>query len=96
LLHRYGDINYVLKLPLKRALKLIVKAREEETRDALYQFWLARYPLYTEKNYESFNEFCEAANPVRPVTDARTKADIMQELKSIEKQFGKEGANGTI
>lgn len=77
-------------------MKLIVKAKDEESRDYCYRLWLVRYPLYTEQNYETFAEFYEKAKPTSIASDARNKNDIMSDIKNIENQFREEGANGTI
>ena len=89
LLKRYSDINYVLKLPLKRAIKLLNKAQEEETKEYYYRTWLARYPLYTEKTYESFIEYYEKCNPVKIKYDVRSTDDIMLEMTKVEESFKK-------
>ncbi len=70
----------MLKLPLKRATALINKAREETQRDKYYKLWLVRYPNYTEKNFETFDEFYEKLFPPRIEYDARSKDDIMAEI----------------
>ena len=80
---RYGNITYVLKLSLPRAVELISVAREGEQKENLYRLWLVRYPNYTQETYESFEDFCEKHISKRQVVDARSKEDIMQELLSI-------------
>ena len=70
----------MLKLPLKRATALINKATEETQRDKYYKLWLVRYPNYTEKNFETFDEFYEKLFPPRIEYDTRSKDDIMAEI----------------
>ena len=89
LLKRYGNIEYVLKLPLKRATKLIATAQKEETLEYHYRLWLARYPLYNEKTYESFEEFYDKVKPKKVVIDNRSEDEIMKEILEIEKSFKK-------
>mgnify|MGYP003594056647 CR=1 FL=1 len=48
-----------MKLPLSKAVALINKARDEAQREKVYRLWLVRYPNYTEKNFETFEEFYE-------------------------------------
>lgn len=74
-------------MPLKRAIKLIEKAKEEETKEYYYRWWLVRVPLYTEKTYETFEEFYDKAKPKKIKYDARDKEEIMKEIKQIEKTF---------
>ncbi len=89
LLKRYSSIDYVLKLPYKKALSLIDKAQEEDTREYYFRWLLSRYPLYTKDNYEPFEEFYEKAKPKKITVDTRSKDELMQEILDIEKQFNK-------
>ena len=54
-----------MKLPLSKAVALINKARDEAQREKVYRLWLVRYPNYTEKNFETFEEFYEKLYPPR-------------------------------
>lgn len=84
MLSRYGDMDYILSLSIKRASKLYKKAVEEKKTDEAYQWWLARVPMYTEENYESFREFYEALYPPPVEMDTRSKDEIMNELLGKE------------
>lgn len=78
LLHRYGNIEYVLRLPVRSAIQLIKKAMEEEERAVLFQMWLMRFTLMDKDSYVSFEEFYENARPKD--IDKRPKEEIMKEL----------------
>lgn len=67
-------------LSLKRAAKLIKKAKKEENREFYYRWWLVRVPLYTSETVESFEEFYEKMNPPAVVYDHRSKEAIMADL----------------
>ena len=67
-------------LSLKRAAKLIKKAKKEEKREFYYRWWLVRVPLYTSETVESFEEFYEKMNPPAVVYDYRSKEAIMADL----------------
>lgn len=69
-----------MKLPLSNAVALINKARDEAQREKVYRLWLVRYPNYTEKNFETFEEFYEKLYPPRVEYDTRSKDDIMAEI----------------
>lgn len=69
-----------MKLPLSKAVALINKARDEAQREKVYRLWLVRYPNYTEKNFETFEEFYEKLYPPRVEYDTRSKDDIMAEI----------------
>lgn len=67
-------------MPLSHAMKLIAHGLEEEKRAQYYQWWLARYPMYTKDDYESFDEFYEKVQPKPISLDQRPKDEIMAEL----------------
>ncbi|MDN6292824.1 MAG: hypothetical protein L0J35_07095, partial [Tetragenococcus halophilus] len=77
-------MNYILSLPIRRASKLYKKAIEENKRKEAYQWWLARVPMYTKENYESFEEFYEKIYPPKVEYDTRSKDEIMSELLGME------------
>lgn len=78
-----------MKLPVNKSLKLITKAREEETKEYYYRFWLVRYPLYDKSSYETFDEFYDKVRPKNIVYDTRTKEEIMKEILEVEQSFEK-------
>ncbi len=67
-------------MPLHRSVPLIEKAKEEKRRERYYQLWLVRYPRYSEKNFQTFDEFYESIFPAPIVYDTRSKDDIMKEI----------------
>lgn len=73
----------MMGLSLKRSAKLIQKANEENKKEANYLWWLARYPLYTQDSYETFEEFQEKLDPKKVVYDLRSKDEIMAELLDL-------------
>lgn len=73
-------MDYVRKRKIQHAIKLIEKAQEEEKREIQYRLWLVRYPLYTEENYETFEEFYEKTVPKKVDYDLRPKEEIMNEI----------------
>lgn len=89
MLKRYSNIEYVLKLPLKRATKLILKAQEEETKEYAFKIYLASYPNMDKKNFKSFNDFWEEIKPKKIEIDKRSEDEIMKEILEIEKSFKK-------
>lgn len=81
MLHRYGNIEYVLNLPIKRATKLIRKAFEEVRTENMYRQWLMYLPYMTKDNYMTFHEYCEQSAPVE--VDTRSTDEIMKELGGL-------------
>lgn len=74
-------------MPLHHAMKLIEMAKEEETKEYFFRVWLVRYPNYTEKTYETFNQYLENSRPENVLLDNRSKEEIMKEIIELEQSF---------
>jgi hypothetical protein len=83
LLHRYGNVDYVMTLPIYRATKLIRTAQEEQRRELIFRLYLADRPYL--KDNMSFDDYYEKACPTPVAYDMRDKDVLMKEL------LGKEG-----
>jgi hypothetical protein len=70
----------VLRLPLHKSAKLIAKAIKNKQRDEEYVWWLARLPIYTADNFESFEEFRDKLHPKPIAYDQRSQEDIMADI----------------
>ena len=86
LLHRYHDINYVMSLDLETALRLIIKAKEEERDERIFRQWVAQLPLMAMSgetiSFEDYRNRVTGAN-----IDFRPTAEIMAELDDVERKF---------
>jgi wyosine [tRNA(Phe)-imidazoG37] synthetase (radical SAM superfamily) len=91
LLKRYSNIEYIIHLPLKRGIKLLKKAMEEDTKEYAYRIYLAAYPNMDKKNFKTFNEFWEETKPQNVIIDTRSEDEIMEEILEIDKKFKKGG-----
>jgi len=83
-------MEYVLKLPFKKAIKLILKAQEEETKEYAFRLYISDKPRMNKDNYKTFNEYWEDIRPKQIITDTRSEEEIMMELIEIENKFRKE------
>ena len=63
LLHRYGNIEYILRMPLLNAARLINKAAEEERKEIFYRRWLVRFTNMDKETYIPFEEYYESTKP---------------------------------
>ena len=86
LLHRYHDINYVMSLDLETALRLILKAKEEERDERIFRQWVAQLPLMAMSgepiSFEDYRDRVTGAN-----IDIRPTAEILAELDDVERKF---------
>ena len=89
LLTRYGNIEYVLKLKLKQAIKLVKKAIEEDNKEKLFQLYLVdhKHDLYLfangaikQKDLKTFNEYIKDTQMNKYSYDTRSTDEIMAEL----------------
>lgn len=75
----------MLKMPLKKAVKLIDEIVENIKRDKSYELWLVKYPHYTTKNFETPEELHEKMYSQPIEYDMRSKDELMADI------LGKEG-----
>lgn len=79
-----------MKLPIKRATKLIAQAQEEETREYALKFYLTDRAKMDNGNFKTFNEYLDDLIPKKIALDNRSEDEIMQEILEIENKFRKE------
>ncbi|WP_096190324.1 hypothetical protein [Evansella halocellulosilytica] len=71
LLHSHFDFRFIVKQPIKRLSKCILKAKEKENDRKAWELWLAKYPHMTKDNFQSFHDFKEQIKkPYRRVEHA--------------------------
>ncbi len=91
LLHRYHNIDYVMSLDIEAGLRLVLKAREKEREERIFQQWVAQLPMMAlGDNAMSFDEYRDRVTGAN--IDFRPTADILAELDEVEKQFREGGA----
>ncbi|HEY5555862.1 hypothetical protein [Acetobacterium sp.] len=80
-------MSYIMKMPYRSAAKLIIKAAEQNTKDLLFKLYNSIYPNMGKKTFVSFDEFYKKAVPKKIELDTRSKDEIMQEIKIIQRRF---------
>ena len=91
LLHRYHNIDYVLSLDIETGLQLILKAREKERDERIFQQWVAQLPVMAlGDSVIGFGEYRDRVTGAN--VDLRPTSEILAELDVVEKQFRKGGA----
>ena len=78
---RYGNIEYVLRLPIKDGTRLIRKAFDERLRERVYQQFLAQLPALQGKY--SFDKYYEEVVKPKAQLDTRPMDELMNEILSI-------------
>lgn len=84
---RYNDIEYIKKLKIKYALKLVAKAMKEENRNQLFQLYLSDRPRM--ERIISFDDYLNRVgfkDYTETKYDNRSADEILNELNLIKKE----------
>ena len=85
LLHRYGNIDYIMQMDIEQAQRLIAKAREKEAESRYFAQWVVQLPNMTKENYVSFNAYVDKITGRN--IDNRPVYECMKEIEEIKKKF---------
>lgn len=85
LLHRYGNLEYIMQLELEPALRIIDKAREKEKENRYFLQWVVQLPNMTKENYVSFESYLDRVTGRN--VDKRSVYECMREIEEIKKKF---------
>lgn len=78
MLSRYGDIEYVLRLPVKQGIRLIYKAAEERKRERVYQQYLAQLPAL--KQGYTFDMYYKEVVKPQAKLDTRPAEELLDDI----------------
>lgn len=85
LLHRYGNLEYIMQTDIETALRIIEKAREKEKENRYFLQWVVQLPNMTDENYISFDAYVDRVTGRN--IDKRTVAECMAEIEEIKRMF---------
>ena len=85
LLHRYGNLEYIMQLDIDTALHVIEKAKEKEKENRFFLQWVVQLPNMTAENYMSFDAYVDKVTGRN--IDKRPVYECMQEIEEIKKMF---------
>jgi len=85
LLHRYGNLEYIMHSDLETAGRIIAKAREKEQENRFFLQWVVQLPHMTTETYVSFDSYVDKITGRN--IDKRPVAECMAELEEIKKKF---------
>ena len=85
LLHRYGNLEYIMQTDIETALRIIEKAREKEKENRYFLQWVVQLPNMTDENYISFDGYVDRVTGRN--IDKRPVAECMAEIEEIKKMF---------
>ena len=85
LLHRYGNLEYIMQSDIQSALRIIAKAKEKEKEDRYFLQWVVQLPNMTKENYMPFDSYVDKVTGRN--IDKRPVFECMAELEEIKKKF---------
>lgn len=85
LLHRYGNLDYIMRLDFRTAGSIIAKAREKEKEKRFFLQWVVQLPHMSKENFVSFDEYVDKVTGRN--IDKRSVAECMAEIEEIKKKF---------
>jgi hypothetical protein len=85
LLHRYGNLEYILQLDIETALRVIEKAREKEKENRYFLQWVVQLPMMDNDNFVSFDAYLDRVTGRN--IDKRPVYECMAEIEEIKKMF---------
>ena len=85
LLHRYGNLEYIMQLDIESALRVIEKAREKEKENRFFLQWVVQLPKMTQESYVSFESYLDKVTGRN--IDKRPVYECMAEIEEIKKKF---------
>ena len=83
LLHRYGNLEYIMKSDIEVSEKIILKAMEKERENRLFLQWVVQLPNMTDETYISFDNYVDRVTGRN--IDRRPVSECMQEIEEIKK-----------
>ena len=85
LLHRYGNLEYIMQTDIETAQRIIEKAKEKEKENRFFLQWVVQLPNMTDENYISFDAYVDRVTGRN--IDKRPVSECMAELEEIKKMF---------
>lgn len=85
LLHRYGNLEYIMRLDIDAGMRIIEKAIEKEKEDRFFLQWVVQLPHMTKENFISFDAYVDKVTGRN--IDTRPVSECMAELEEIKKKF---------
>ena len=85
LLHRYGNLEYIMQSNIDTAIRIINKAREKEKENRYFLQWVVQLPHMSKENFVSFEEYVDKVTGRN--IDKRPVFECMEELEEIKKMF---------
>ncbi|WP_226085644.1 hypothetical protein [Mesobacillus sp. S13] len=87
LLHRYGDIGFIMALPMDEGLQIYTKAIDRNVEKFIWEKWLVDYQRMTPDNFVPFSEYLRKAKEPPKPKDNRSDEEILADADDILKMM---------
>ena len=85
LLHRYGNLEYIMQTDIETAQRIIKKAREKEKENRFFLQWVVQLPNMDKEHFVSFESYLDRVTGRN--IDTRPLSECMAEIEEIKKKF---------
>lgn len=85
LLHRYGNLEYIMQSDIETAMRIIAKAKEKEQENRFFLQWVVQLPHMSKDNFVSFESYLDKVTGRN--IDRRPVYECMAEIEEIKKKF---------
>lgn len=85
LLHRYGNLEYIMQMDIDLVGRIIAKAQEKEKEKRYFLQWVVQLPNMTQDTYISFDSYVDRVTGRN--IDKRPISECMAEIEEIKKKF---------
>lgn len=69
ILRNYHDVNFALNMEFYDFMDLFLKSKERELERKVWEFWLVRYPTFTEEDFITYEEMLDEVKGVELQTN---------------------------
>lgn len=87
LLQRYGDVSFIMALPMDEGLLLYEKAIDKNVEKIIWEKWLVDYQRMTKENFVPFSEYLQKAKAPPQSKDNRTEEEVIDDAENILKMM---------
>ena len=85
LLHRYGNLEYIMQMDIESAERIIEKAKEKEKENRYFLQWVVQLPNMSQDHFVSFESYVDKVTGRN--IDRRPVYECMAEIEEIKKKF---------
>lgn len=85
ILRRYGNIDYILRMPLNDFLEFYKLAKQKEREERIFLQWVVQMPLMSQDNFVSFEDYADKITGRN--IDTRSTEEMLKDIDEIERRL---------